>query len=251
MKSRRKSPQNEQKRKMAAERVKAQKEEQALRLQTLTLKAGYRKQIDLARDSGVHWQTLGSYWNGERRLSSNPRNAALLAAALNKRLPKDKHTTSDYLMFGTSPAHNVTKLSHTPADAGNSRAINLFSTIEIAYLLKLARGEDFEWQRMTTVENPDLFFGGAMIPKRLTGVIHGDAISLIDPDAPSHAGDLVLAVIPALNDSVIAELRQERQSDGSFRTILERPSGPIALHPEAGDVIVGPVWGDFVRRKRG
>jgi len=250
MPSRRKSPQNQDKRKDAAEKIVAEKKAQAQRLQRLSLLAGYTKQSQLARDSGVHWQTLGSYWNGERRLSRNPENAAKLAAALNNRLPTSEKTTADYLMFGKEPVNNVTKVSQKPASAAVPLVINLFLTVEIAYLLDFIKGDAFEWARMITLDNPDLFFGGIPIPKRLFGVVHGDAISLVDPDGACQHGDTVFAIIPALNDSVVAELRQDRKEDGSFRSVLHRPNGAIPVCPDAGDMIVGPVWGDFIRRKR-
>ncbi len=250
MSKRRKSPQNHDKRKASAEKIVADKKAQAQRLQSLALLAGYTKQSQLARDSGVHWQTLGSYWNGERRLSRNPENAAKLAAALNIRLPSDRKTTTDYLMFGKEPVNNVTKLSQIPASAAIPLVITLFLTTEVPYLLDFVKGGVVEGAKMITIDNPALFFGGMPIPKRLFGVIHGDTISLVDPDASSQHGDLVLAVIPALHDSIIAELRQDRKEDGSFRPVLHRPSGSIPVCPDAGDVIVGPVWGDFIRRKR-
>jgi transcriptional regulator with XRE-family HTH domain len=250
MVKRRKSPQNQDKRIAAAEKIIAEKKAQAQRLQRLALAAGYTKQSQLARDSGVHWQTLGSYWNGERRLSRNPENAAKLAAALNNRLPSDGKTTADYLMFGREPVNNVTKVSHKRASAGKPLEISLFLTGEVDYLLDFIKGGPFEWARMITIERPELFFGSDPIPERILGIGHGDIISIVDLDSPGQHGDTVLAIIPALNNSVVAELIEDRKDDGSFRKVLNRPGGPIPLCPDAGDKIVGTVCADFVRRKR-
>ena len=224
-------------------------EAQARRLrQALDNHRIYRGNVNaLAHDVKMANQTLHCYVKGTRELpipkpgDERPTAAERIAACLG--------LSFVYLTTGkdTIPAPPVNKLSQNDAVADKSLTVRLYRSIDLAYFAHISNGTFPHSDKMTTIQNAEVVFG-ADIPQKLYGLI-GFPV-LIDPDARPQSGDTVHVAIPALGDSLICRMRQERQTDGTFRTLLVQENGEeIEMHPEAGDRIIGVVWCDLIRRK--
>ena len=201
---------------------------QAERLQERAHAAKFRKQADLARASGIPFQTLGSYWKGTRGMSYP--NALKLAEALG-------NATADYLMLGrgepSATVDAVTKMSQGQGVAATTLKIRLFEAIDVHYLVKLKNKEFFPWAKMTTISNASVVLGADyaerpeppiafLMPDRsMEPLIPEKARVIVLPDTEGEcvSGKAVHAVVPGLNLTTIRELVIERGPDGSKKIL--------------------------------
>ena len=228
---------------------------QAERLQERAHAAKFRKQADLARASGIPFQTLGSYWKGTRGMSYP--NALKLAAALG-------NTSADYLMLGRgepSASEAVTKMSQGQDATPKSLKIKLFQLIDVPYLVRIRNKESFDWAQMLTISEPELLFGDSYAryaaaneddepiavdmkgDSSMEPRIPRDAKVLFLPGEPCQHGKQVLAVMPDLNLAVVRTLLIERAPGGGAKKILHATNNADGLHP---DRVLDEEAGDFV-----
>ena len=140
----------------------------------------------------------------------------------------------------------------------------MFSTIDVSYFRAIKNGEHVTSKKIIKIDNPELLFGGDNIPERSYAVSVPDrsmeplyqlgTVAIVDPDSPCQDGDIVHADISELSNSVVRQLKIE-QRNGSFIKILRASNASgafsdIEVREDTGITLIGPIWSEFVRRKR-